>query len=150
MYPCVCNHIDSLVHDCSNSIADALELLQSCTKPSIKCWDLRVGWHCSHIRMSHPARITKPISYLRVTCGHYSNSVARRPSRQPPLNRRVGHLPVGQDPAVIYGPSRYVIRDKNLQVNFFFLLSKNIEILSAPLIFTVFFISVLFLNGEIW
>ena len=28
-------NIDSLVQDCSNSIADALELLQSCTKPSI-------------------------------------------------------------------------------------------------------------------
>ena len=29
------NHIDGLVQDCSNSIANALELLQSCTKPSI-------------------------------------------------------------------------------------------------------------------
>ena len=28
-------HIDSLVQDCSNSIANALELLQSCTKPLI-------------------------------------------------------------------------------------------------------------------
>ena len=28
-------YIDGLVQDCSNSIADALELLQSCTKPSI-------------------------------------------------------------------------------------------------------------------
>ena len=27
-------HIDGLVQDCSNSIANALELLQSCTKPS--------------------------------------------------------------------------------------------------------------------
>ena len=27
--------IDGLVKDCSNSIANALELLQSCTKPSI-------------------------------------------------------------------------------------------------------------------
>ena len=27
--------IDGLVQNCSNSIADALELLQSCTKPSI-------------------------------------------------------------------------------------------------------------------
>ena len=36
-------HIDVLVQDCSNSIANALELLQSCTKPSIYkfggcCW----------------------------------------------------------------------------------------------------------------
>ena len=28
-------YIDGLVQDCSNSIAGALELLQSCTKPSI-------------------------------------------------------------------------------------------------------------------
>ena len=31
----LCNeYIDGLVQDCSNSIANALELLQSCTKPS--------------------------------------------------------------------------------------------------------------------
>ena len=28
-------NIDGLIQDCSNSIANALELLQSCTKPSI-------------------------------------------------------------------------------------------------------------------
>ena len=28
------NHVDSLAQDCSNSIANALDLLQSCTKPS--------------------------------------------------------------------------------------------------------------------
>ena len=28
-------HIDGLVQDCSNSIANALDLLQSCTKPLI-------------------------------------------------------------------------------------------------------------------
>ena len=28
------NHTDGLVQDCSNSIANALELLQFCTKPS--------------------------------------------------------------------------------------------------------------------
>ena len=28
-------YIDGLVQDCSNSTANALELLQSCTKPSI-------------------------------------------------------------------------------------------------------------------
>ena len=32
-----CLNIDGLVQDCSNSIANALELLQSCTKPSISC-----------------------------------------------------------------------------------------------------------------
>ena len=31
------NQIDGLVQDCSNSIVDALELLQSCTKPSKYC-----------------------------------------------------------------------------------------------------------------
>ena len=31
------HHIDGLAQDCSNSIAKALELLQSCTKPSIWC-----------------------------------------------------------------------------------------------------------------
>ena len=30
-------YIDRLVQDCSNSIANALELLQSCTKPTIYC-----------------------------------------------------------------------------------------------------------------
>ena len=30
-----CVYIDGLAQDCSNSIANALELLQSCTKPSI-------------------------------------------------------------------------------------------------------------------
>ena len=29
------HHIDGLVQDCSNSIANAMELLQSCNKPSI-------------------------------------------------------------------------------------------------------------------
>ena len=34
--PCI--HIDGLVQDCSNSIANALELLQSCTMRSIWQW----------------------------------------------------------------------------------------------------------------
>ena len=33
-----CDDIDGLVQDCSNSSALALELLQSCTKPSILCF----------------------------------------------------------------------------------------------------------------
>ena len=32
------DHMDGLVQICSNSIANALELLQSCTKPSILLW----------------------------------------------------------------------------------------------------------------
>ena len=39
-FPChgvimLCHHIDGLLQDCSNSSALAMELLQSCTKPSI-------------------------------------------------------------------------------------------------------------------
>ena len=34
----IATHIDGLVQDCSNSIANALELLQSCTKPSTFYW----------------------------------------------------------------------------------------------------------------
>ena len=30
-------YIDGLAQDCSNSIADVLELLQSCAKPSMYC-----------------------------------------------------------------------------------------------------------------
>ena len=40
------NKIDGLVQDCSNSIASALELLQSCTKPS----KLSITWCVSNIR----------------------------------------------------------------------------------------------------
>ena len=46
MSPCP-TYIDGLVQDCNNSIANALELLQSCTKPSIcQCvlWCVRVYW----------------------------------------------------------------------------------------------------------
>ena len=35
-------YIDGLVQDCSNSSANALELLQSCTKPLI--WQSGMGW----------------------------------------------------------------------------------------------------------
>ena len=33
-------YIDGLVQDCSNSIANALELLQSCTKPTISLYSI--------------------------------------------------------------------------------------------------------------
>ena len=49
------NHFDSIAHDCSNSIPNALELLQSCTRPSTYNhialpWCLtRVGnWLCNN------------------------------------------------------------------------------------------------------
>ena len=38
-------YINSLVQDCSNSIANALELLQSCTKPSIYCVGVELDNH---------------------------------------------------------------------------------------------------------
>ena len=34
------DNIDGLVQDCSNFIANALELLQSCTKPSISFFNV--------------------------------------------------------------------------------------------------------------
>ena len=43
----VIQHINGLVQDCSNSSANALELLQSCTKPSVSfwlCWQLPPVW----------------------------------------------------------------------------------------------------------
>ena len=45
--------LDGLVHDCSNSIANTLELLQSCTKPSL--WVLNIwylDWPLSIVCMS--------------------------------------------------------------------------------------------------
>ena len=39
-------NIDGLVQDCSNSIANALDLLQSCTKPLI--W--YIGYHILHYK----------------------------------------------------------------------------------------------------
>ena len=38
MTGCVQKYIDSIVQYCSNSSALAVELLQSCTKPSVCCW----------------------------------------------------------------------------------------------------------------
>ena len=37
------SRIDGLERDCSNSIANALELLHSCTKPSIYVWYQPLG-----------------------------------------------------------------------------------------------------------
>ena len=37
-------NIDGLVQDCNNSSALVMELLQSCTKPSILAWKLFVNW----------------------------------------------------------------------------------------------------------
>ena len=49
------SHIDGLVQDCSNSIVSALDLLQSCTKPSICGLNLQDerGWDVSHIHIGY-------------------------------------------------------------------------------------------------
>ena len=43
------SYIDGLVQDCSNSIANALELLQSCTNPSIYRWMLNLSHKMSKV-----------------------------------------------------------------------------------------------------
>ena len=57
-------HIDGLVEDCSNSIANALELLQSCTKPLIsfdmvcnKSLDTNIWWDDSDLSVFSPGLI---------------------------------------------------------------------------------------------
>ena len=50
--------INGLVQDCSNSIADALESLQSCTKP------LKYGWTCWNVEcMTHQWHDDTKLSY---------------------------------------------------------------------------------------
>ena len=44
----VSDHIDSLLQDCSSFIANALELLQSCVKPSIFCCTIHVAHPNDH------------------------------------------------------------------------------------------------------
>ena len=51
-------YIDGLVQDCSNSIANAMEFLQSCTKPSVYCdmnyvHKTRVSLACSWLWAMH-------------------------------------------------------------------------------------------------
>ena len=45
------HYIDGLVQDCSNSIANAMELLQSCTKPSIcTVLEIHIIWWWKHLK----------------------------------------------------------------------------------------------------
>ena len=64
------NHIDGLVQDCSNSSAYALELLQSCTKPSIyhsnNMSGLKTIWH-------HLIFINKFMKWLAIHFSKYMN-----------------------------------------------------------------------------
>ena len=57
------SHIDGLVQDCSNSSALALELLQSCAKPSIyQCSSTRL-WYLQYISNGGTMSYTKPLIY---------------------------------------------------------------------------------------
>ena len=60
-------HTDGLVQDCSNSIANALELLQSCTKPSIS----RLN-RCSVQLADSPATVTVPLCWAATNCAGVS------------------------------------------------------------------------------
>ena len=51
------DNIDGLVQDCSNSIANALELLQSCTKPSIWLPKESCDGKCVHMVWVHAQQI---------------------------------------------------------------------------------------------
>ena len=47
-------HLEGLVQDCSNSSANALELLQSCTKPCVLCGKSTLGqrWLCANLKLT--------------------------------------------------------------------------------------------------
>ena len=75
------SHVDGLVQDCSNSSVLAVELMQSCTKPSIYVWD-------QHFNETHAKSLFNSIMYT-VYClpivneilvsmlnDYYSNSMA--------------------------------------------------------------------------
>ena len=58
----VWNHyIIGLVQDCSNSIANTLELLQSCTKPSISIGTSLPAGQSHHIEMPPPPLVVLPV-----------------------------------------------------------------------------------------
>ena len=46
------DYLDGLVQDCSISSANALEILQSCTEPSILCWYCNPCQSCQNTRVS--------------------------------------------------------------------------------------------------
>ena len=58
-------HLDGLMQDCSNSIANALELLQSCTKPSISTFNFTTVWGM----LDTTADIALWSWFLLLTCG---------------------------------------------------------------------------------
>ena len=92
------------------------ECLVNCQVP-ITRYEHNGVWR-TNVEWTEPSYVQCQLSMYGVVVMflHYSNSAARRPSRQPSLNRRVAHLPVNGDRAVIYGTSSYVIRDMNLHL----------------------------------
>ena len=59
-------YIDGLVQNCSNPIANALGLLQSCTKPSISCWITLLGDETVKSQALYPNQFTPGIRTIRV------------------------------------------------------------------------------------
>ena len=75
------NHDDGFVQDCSNSIANALEILQSCTKPSI--WYYFVLWN--GIKNAISDRLSQNrvhISWDILYCGFVSVCVTESSEKQ--------------------------------------------------------------------
>ena len=70
---CYQEHFEGLVQDCSNSIAKALELLQSCAKPLI-CWIsrpdiifmtiLKLPWPASNVEKAYNNNPNSPIGIV--------------------------------------------------------------------------------------
>ena len=62
-------HFDGLVKNCSNSIANTLELLQSCTKPSIK----QYVEFCAPDDRKHSVLQKQHAQYAKAICFCYVN-----------------------------------------------------------------------------
>ena len=62
-------HIDGLVQDCSNSSALAMELLQSCTRPSISCYSHYSCTHSAHDGQKEAGNLLTLLSLIGVFSG---------------------------------------------------------------------------------
>ena len=70
------DHIDGLVQDSRNSIVNTLELLQSCTKPSLYLFVCRSTWHlCQHLKIQIRNFECRNIYYLRRTKYKLQNDI---------------------------------------------------------------------------
>ena len=104
-------HIDGLVQDCNNSIANALELLQSCTKPSIcpiEVHFIEVHIHPIQVHLTSPCILSiHPLLQSRLVPSS-TNSTNRHPtcshqSLQP------ADLPTGPHHCCLYLKARRVL-----------------------------------------